>query len=150
MQVTFFFNKMIAFIRQIDISYKCFSVEKKQVANVVDATGKLSKQISQFIKENYSEFLLFTTVKIYYDNGQIEISKLISSVMNSLLPNTEFRRVMPEKYKLFQVADLVCSMELVRLKLENNLLSKSEEIFFGNPRDLKKNYLKPLQKKEWR
>lgn len=144
------FNKMIAFIRQIDISYKCFSVEKKQVANVVDATGKLSKQISQFIKENYSEFLLFTTVKIYYDNGQIEISKLISSVMNSLLPNTEFRRVMPEKYKLFQVADLVCSMELVRLKLENNLLSKSEEIFFGNPRDLKKNYLKPLQKKEWR
>lgn len=70
--------------------------------------------------------------------------------MNSLLPNTEFRRVMPEKYKLFQVADLVCSMELVRLKLEKNLLSKSEEIFFGNPRDLKKNYLKPLQKKEWR
>lgn len=56
---------------------------------------------------------------------------------------------MPADYKLFQVADFICTMELTSLKLENNLFSKSEMLFFGNKRDLKQNYLKVLKKKEW-
>ena len=63
--------------------------------------------------------------------------------------NPIFRKVMPSEYKLFQAADLLCSLTLIKLKLENGMFSKSEEIFFGNIRDLKKNYLKPLGKKEW-
>lgn len=98
---------------------------------------------------HYDVFLGVETVKVYYDNGQVEVSKILSSVFNALLSNVEFRKVMPENYKLFQAADLFCSMELVRLKMENGMFSKSEEIFFGNMRDLRKNYLKPLQKKEW-
>ena len=143
------FNKMIAFVRQIDVKYHCFFIEKRKISDVVDATGMLSKQISQFIREHYEEFLSFDDVKIYYDNGQVEVSKILSSVFNALLPNPVFRKVMPTDYKLFQVADLLCSLKLVSLKMENNLFSKSEMMFFGNLRDLKKNYLKPLQKKEW-
>jgi len=52
-------------------------------------------------------------------------------------------------YKLFQVADLICTMELIKLKIENNAMSNSEKLFFGNIRDLKKNYLKPLEKEKW-
>ncbi len=143
------FNKMIAFVRQIDIQYKCFYIEKKHITDVVEATGKLSSQISRFIREHYEEFLSFQNVKIYYDNGQVEVSKILSSVFHSLLSNPVFRKVMPSEYKLFQVADLLCTMALVKLKLDNNIFSKSEKIFFGNIRDLKKNYLKPLSKKEW-
>lgn len=143
------FNKMIAFIRQVDIRYKCFYIEKKHISDVVEATGKLSKQISQFIRDNYDEFLSFDDVKIYYDNGQVEVSKILSSVFNVLLPNPVFRKVMPKDYKLFQVADLLCTMKLVELKQENSLFSNSEKAFFGNMRDLKKNYLKHLKKKEW-
>lgn len=57
---------------------------------------------------------------------------------------------MPKDYKLFQIADLICSMELIRLKLEANNLSHSEEIFFGNSYDLKRNYLRIIQKKRWK
>ena len=143
------FNKMVAFVRQINIRYKCFFIEKKHISDAVEATGKLSKQISQFVRDHYEEFLFFDNVKLYYDNGQIEVSKILSSVFNALLPNPIFKRVMPKEYKLFQAADLLCTMQLVRLKYENNLFSKSETIFFGNGRDMKKNYLKPLAKKEW-
>ena len=143
------FNKMVAFIRQIDVRYKCFFIEKKHVSDVVEASGILSKQISRFVNENYDEFLSYDDVKLYYDNGQVEVSKILSSVFNALLPNPIFRKVMPSEYKLFQGADLLCTMELVRLKYENNLFSKSEMFFFGNVRDLKKNYLKSLSKKEW-
>lgn len=124
------FNKMIALIRQINIRYKYFYIEKKHILNATEAAEKLSKQISQFIYDHYIEFLSFDSVKIYYDNGQVEVSKILLSVFNTLLPNPIFRKVMPTEYKLFQVADLLCTMTLIRLKSENSLLSKSKKAFF--------------------
>ena len=142
-------NKMMAFIRSADIKYKCFCIEKKHLVDRFEITGKLSKSIGSFIRENYEEFTSYDVVKIYYDNGQIEVNKILSSVFNALLQNVEFRKVLPSQYKLFQVADLCCTFELIRLKMENTELSKSEKLFFDNVRDLKKNYLKPLKKKEF-
>lgn len=143
------FNKMVAFFRQVNIRYKCFYIEKKHMEDVVVETGRLSKLISGFIRDHYEEFLFFDDVKIYYDNGQVEVSKILSSVFNALLPNPIFRKVMPTDYKLFQVADLLCSLKLIQLKMDNNMFSKSEKAFFGSMRDLRKNYLKPVSKKEW-
>ena len=57
-------------------------------------------------------------------------------------------KVKPVDYKLFQVADLVCTMELLSEKAENRSFSKSETEFFCSIRDFRKNYLKPLQKKK--
>ena len=142
-------NYIITFIKHIAIRYKCFSIEKKHIEDSVEAVGKLSKQIANFVREKYSEFLAFDIVKIYYDNGQVEVSKLLSTVFNALLPRVQIKRVLPSDYRLFQAADLICSMELVRLKIEANSVSASELEFFGNIRDLKKNYLKPILKKEW-
>ena len=144
------FNKMMAFIRKLNIRFKTFHIEKKHIKDTVEATGRLSRQISQFIRDHYTDFLSFDEVKIYYDNGQVEVSKLLSSVFNALLPNPIFRKVMPSEYKLFQAADFICSMELVRLKLDSNQFSKSEMNFFGSQRDLKQNYLNILKKKEWK
>ena len=143
------FNKMVAFTRQLDIRYKTFYIEKKHIKDVMDATSKLAKIISNFIKEYYQDFLSYSSIKIYYDNGQIEVNKILSTVFYSLLHNVEFRKVIPSDYRLFQVADLICTFELLRLKLENHSLSKSELTFFGNARDLKKNYLKPLSHKRF-
>ena len=64
--------------------------------------------------------------------------------------STIFRKVMPSDYKLFQVADFICTMTLIKLKIESNSFSKSELNFFGNIRDLKRNYLKHLDKKEFK
>ena len=51
-------------------------------------------------------------------------------------------------YSSFGNSDLYVSIKKEKSQ-ENNMFSKSEMMFFGNLRDLKKNYLKPLQKKEW-
>ena len=88
-------------------------------------------------------------MNFYYDNGQAEVSKLLSTVFNALLPSVLIKRVIPSDYRLFQVADFICTMELVNLKLQAGALSHSELEFFGTVRDLKKNYLKVLKKKEW-
>ena len=90
----------------------------------------------------------FDLVKIYYDNGQVEVTRILSSVFNALLENVEFRKVIPADYRLFQVADLICTLKLTKLKMQKHTLSKSEMYFFDSERTLKKNYLKALEKKE--
>ncbi len=93
-------------------------------------------------------FLEFDKIKVYYDNGQVEVNKILSSVFNIMLPEVEFRKGLPSEYRLFQVADLLCTMELLRLKKADKQLSRSEITFFGkNERDFRMNYLRPLNKK---
>ena len=140
--------KMMTFIRHLDVQFKSIYIEKKHIEDSVEATGKLSKKLASFIRDNYNFFCGFDVVKIYYDNGQVEVTRILSSVFNTLLENVEFRKVLPADYRLFQVADLICTLKLAELKMENHLLSKSEVFFFGDERTLKKNYLKPLAKKE--
>ena len=113
------FNKLVAFFRQIDIRYKCVSIEKKSSDDVVQLTSQLSRKMSQFIRDNYEAFLACDIVKVYYDNGQVELSRILASVFSALIPSTEFKKVLPKDYKLFQVADLICTMELIRLKIDN-------------------------------
>lgn len=93
-------------------------------------------------------FCGYDIVKINYDNGQVEVTRILSSVFNALLENVEFRKVIPADYRLFQVADLICTLKLTELKMQKHILSKSEWYFFDSERTLKKNYLKTLEKKE--
>lgn len=140
--------KMMTFVRHIDIQFKSIYITKKHIKDTIEATGKLSKQLALFIRENYQFFCSYDTIKIYYDNGQIEVTRILSSVFYALLDNVEFKKVYPTDYRLFQVADLICTLKLAELKMQDHRLSKSEMYFFNNERTLKKNYLKPLSKKE--
>ena len=112
-----------------------------------ELSGKLSKQLASFIRENYTDFLTYDKIKVYYDNGQIELTRILSLVLNALLPKVEFRRVIPSDYRLFQVADLICTLELERLKMENKMISKHELEFWGKESEFKKNYLKEYIKR---
>jgi hypothetical protein len=140
--------KMMSFVRHLDIRCKSIYIEKKHMEDSVDAIGKISKKMAAFIRENMKFFCEFDIVKIYYDNGQVEVTRILSSVFNTMLDNVEFRKVIPADYRLFQVADLICTLTLTELKMEKHQLSKSEMYFFGDERTIKKNYLKPLDTKK--
>lgn len=130
-------SRMMSFVRKADIRYKSFHIEKKHIENKIDITGKLAQNIGGFIRDNYDEFVLYDIVKVYYDNGQTEVTRILSSVFNALLNNVEFRRVLPSEYKLFQVADLCCTFELMCLKTEKGGLSKLKPDFSGRKEGLK-------------
>ena len=50
------FNKLVAFFRQVDIRYKCISIEKKHADDVIQSTSQLSRKMSQFIRNNLEYF----------------------------------------------------------------------------------------------
>lgn len=91
----------------------------------------------------FAEFTL-GQAGICFDN--VVFSYLLIQLTNAIYSNVEFRKVQPIDYKLFQVADLLCTMELLSLKAE--AFSKSERDFFHSVREFKKNYLKPLLRKK--
>lgn len=142
------FNALFNFARKLDFKYICPKIKKSECSDVVSMTGKLSREIKNVLARHESFWNSFDKVIIYYDNGQVELTKILSSVFNVLYTDVEFRKVTPVDYKLFQVADLVCTMELLNEKSENRSFSNSETEFFCSIRDFKKNYLKPIQKKK--
>lgn len=91
---------------------------------------KQAKLIVEQIRKNQEYLSSFDKILVYYDNGQVELTKILTSVFYSLFSNVEFRKVKPVEYKLFQFADLICTMELLAKKAENNSFTRSENDFF--------------------
>ena len=141
------FNALFNFARKLDFQYSCIKVKKSECSDVITMTSKVSKALAYALRNNENFWNKFDKVIIYYDNGQIELTKILTSVFSTLYTHVEFRKVKPVDYKLFQIADLICTMELLAEKAETNSFSRSEMDFFDNVRDFKKNYLKHIKKK---
>ena len=113
------------------ISHFTVATNRKEAFNKVDLSGKLAKTIHGAISVHREFFLPYEKVIVYYDNGQSELSSILNAVLSICFLNVEFRKSEPQKYRLLQAADFICSMELIRIKKEENRLSKSEEKFFS-------------------
>ena len=140
--------KLMGFIRKVKIKHKSFFIDRRHVEDITEATMHLSKLIGTWIKNNYDFLLPYDTVKIYYDNGQVELSRILGSVLNVLLPSVETKKVIPSDYRLFQVADFICTMKLTELKMDEHSMSTQEKRFFGGEDGFRKNYIKDLKKYE--
>ena len=141
------FNALFNFARKLPFSYVCAKVKKSECADVVELTTKLSKSISKVIRDHAEYFESFDKIIIYYDNGQVELTKILTTLFNALFNNVEFRKVKPSEYKLFQVADLVCTMELLYEKAQTSTFTHSELEFFHTAREFRKNYYKNISQK---
>ena len=141
------FNALFHFTRKLDIRYTCVKVKKKECSDAISQTAKLSRSIGRILRSDETFWNNFNHIIIYYDNGQIELTKILTSVFSTLYTHVEFRKVKPVDYKLFQAADLICTVELLAEKADEGKFSASELEFFDNLRDFKKNYLKHIRKK---
>ncbi len=143
------FNTLLAFSISVNINYATISVDKKEEDGTpLWLNTKLVKGLNEFIDANLKKLLPFDKIVIYYDGGQKEISSILNSFFNTRFNAVEFRQVKPHEYRLFQVADLFCTLELLKLKKDSNSFSKSENLFFKNPRNFNKNYYKAIKKKK--
>ncbi len=142
------FGSLFHLIRKLPIHYITANIKKEENSDAVAYTLKLSKSIRVQLEAHKEFFQQYDHIIVYYDNGQIQLTKILGAVFGALVPQSEFRMVRPIDYKLFQVADLICTMELLSLKDSSIQLSKWETQFFDSRRTFQKNYLRPLQKKK--
>lgn len=142
--------KILNFLNHIPVLHKTFIIERKIAKDKVSLSGEIGKQINHFITSNYSYFTSFDLIRVYYDGGQVELSSILNAVFSVALTNVEFRKVQPQKYRLLQVADFICSLELLRIKWNEKRLSKWEKKFFYKSQELQKVFLKSIEKKRFK
>ena len=145
------FDRMMTFARKAEFHYHCLSVDKRFVDDSSQIVSRLQKELETFLVENRDTLNAVGKVKIYYDCGQAPITNLLRQTFSSELTcPVEFAQgVKPENYKLFQLADLICTLHLIELKIVNGeRMTASEFRFFGSSRNFERNVLRKIKSKE--
>lgn len=135
------------FVKHANIKYKAFIFHKKQYENNYKLEADIVKTFDTFFDNNSKEFNKFEKIILYYDNGQLELSKILNHTMALHFYDYEIRKINPKDYKLFQVADYACTIELINEKIKNKPMSKSETFIFKSIKAFKKEFLKVLRMK---
>jgi len=148
------FRLIADFVRACPISQQTWVFNKSELSDDDHLVTALSRELGALIRSNYDYFTGWDRIVIYYDNGQKQLTTIVNSVFNAYLPAAEIRRVSPADYSLFQVADMCCTLALLRAKIENTGLSRSEEDFFSTRtqsarRALKSGYFKVIDRKRF-
>ena len=145
------FKKMLAFARQVDYRYRCLFVNKRFVTSVEKIATELKRSLASFLDDCFTEFSGYDVIKVYYDHGQAEVNAMLKEAFTAKFGGkVEFvPDVKPEKYKLFQLADLICTVSLIARKLELGYpMTNSEHKFFGGPRVFMRNVLRSIKSRE--
>ena len=145
------FARMMGFVRKVDFKYHCLCVDKRYCDTEEQMKDKLERQMREFIEKAKTYMNGFSRVKVYYDCGQTFITHLLHRGFDELkIPTVEFAQsVKPRQYKLFQVADLICTVRLMAAKLQcEGRLSPSEFRFFGGVKSFKRDVLRRIKTKE--
>ena len=145
------FSRMMTFARRVDYRYHCLSVDKKFIDSADQILVRLKTDLADFIEKRREFMASLEHLKIYYDCGQSPVTHMLHEVFeNGLGRDVEFaNNVKPSRYRMFQLADLICTLHLIELKLRAGVkLSKSENQFFGGPRMFHHNILRYIKAKE--
>ena len=143
------FTKLYYFVLHCDIKYKTFLYEKIHFEDDMKLQARMAKDYSLFLRNNLDYFQNFDRVIVYYDNGQRQITRMLNAVMATELSDFEMRKVSPVNYRLFQAADLICTLTLLQKRYDANKLTRSAMLLFHSRKDLKKDFLKRIIEKEF-
>lgn len=145
------FRRMLAFAKKLDFQYHCLTVEKRFINSKEQIVSHLQHDMDIFFDSLVGAHPEFSRFKVYYDCGQTPVTNILRSTFRPRPGlDIEFAQaVRPERYKLFQVADMIATLKLVELKIEHGEpMTESEYKFFGGVRNFKRNYLRFVKAKE--
>ena len=88
-------------------------------------------------------------MKVYYDNGQDIVKRTLDRSISKVLSKgvVQRRKTSMTDYRLEQVADYLCTIELALVKYEAKEDGETYNKFFGGIGRFKKNWLKQARSK---
>ena len=143
------FTKLYYFALNSDIRYKTFLFEKIHFEDDLQLEARMTKDMTFFFRRHQEYFNRFDKLIIYYDNGQKQVTRVLNRVLATEISEYEMRKVSPVNYRLFQAADLLCTLTLLQKRYDLNRLTRSDLLLFHSRSDLRKDFLKRIQKKEF-
>lgn len=137
------------FVEHLPVKYRVFIYDKKEAFGSESLADVIEKDLKVFLFDHLSYLQQFDSVKIYYDGGQSVVTKAVHRAIASCISREAivYKDAVASRYRLSQVADYVCGIELTNLKFERHLETKTDAAFYGAFGNFKKNFLKKLRKK---
>lgn len=138
------------FQRKLPYRYHTFAYRRSEFADERAFMARLRRDLVVFLADHLERFQSFDDVKVYYDDGQQTISHALHEALEYEISAQAllYRRASPLDYRLSQVADYICTIELTALKFDAGETTATDEAFFGlaAPK-FKRDYLKKVRSK---
>lgn len=137
------------FFRHMPVRYTCIALKTKEYPATDEVSNTMRRRLVEFLFDELPYFQGFDVVKIYYDNGQQSIAEAVHKAMDYALAKDAviYRSASPADYRLSQVADYICTMELTALKYADKAATATDGKFFGSWSQFKKGILKEVRSK---
>ena len=137
-------------VQRLPIHYVSFVYKTSEFDTPEKLATRLKRDISGMLFDNLEFFQDFDRVKIYYDNGQDVVRKALDESIGFVLSKQAIimRKTTMTDYRLSQVADYLCTIELAATKYEAKENGGTYEKFFGSIGTFKKNWLKQARRKK--
>lgn len=138
-----------AMVRYLPIQYKTFIYRRSEYEEPQRLPSRMKHDISNLLFDNLPFFQSFDDVKVYYDNGQDIVSRALHESIGFVLSKSAIvaRKTHMADYRLAQVADYLCTIELAAIKYAAKEDGGTYDKFFGTVSSFKKNWLKQARRK---
>lgn len=138
-----------ALVRYLPVEYISFIYRSSEFTDEESLGERMRRDIAQAIRVRLEYFQQFDEVKVYYDNGQAIVKQaLYGAIESELASNVVIRRkTTMTEYRLAQVADYFCTIELAALKYTAGEAGETYNKFFGGIGAFKRNWLKQARRK---
>ncbi len=135
--------------QRLPILYKTFIYKRSEYLDPNILSVRMKRDISNLLFENLEFFQQFDEVKVYYDNGQDIVKRALDESLGFVLSAgvVKQRKTSMVDYRLEQVADYFCTIELVAMKYATHEDGATYNKFFGGIGAFKKNWLKQARRK---
>lgn len=141
-------SKFSIFAQHLPYTYHTFSYRKRDFPSDGAMFARMRRDLVTFLFDRLDYFQLFDQVKLYYDDGQDALNRVLHSAIEYAISKEAYvyRDARPQDYRLAQVADYVCGIELTELKYAAHEATATDETFFGGSTSFKKNFLKQVRR----
>ncbi len=138
-----------ALVRRLPVSYATFVYRRSEFDDLDKLTARMKRDISNLLFDRLEFFQAFSGVKVYYDNGQDIVRRALDQSIGFALSKgvVERRKTSMADYRLEQVADYLCTIELAAVKYAAKENGETYNKFFGGIGKFKKNWLKQTRRK---
>jgi hypothetical protein len=150
-QQRWLFSRLYLFAKKCDLRYKVFAFERKTCREGTELQEMISKRLASFVGDSYEIFAGHEKTILYYDDGQRLLSTALTSALDGNIAGLDHRHIEPtnyQHYRLAQVADLACCLELSKLLYDGGNLTNSERLVFGSAKQFNKQYYKGFSTKQ--
>lgn len=138
-------------VQRLPIRYRSFVYRSREFGTPERLQALIRRDLVSLLVDHLDYFQAFGSVKIYYDQGQPAVSNALREAFSFALSKqaTVSRSSDYRRFRLAQVADYLCAIELAAVKYKHHEETETDEKFFGGYGAFKKNWLKQARRKRF-